>query len=112
MHLMWEAAVKEAGNAVLVLDDAEELTDGFDSPEFIKVARRRPPGLWLIIAAQTEGARGYQQGLRAIRSHRHGLLLSPNPDTDGDILSGKLRGSRPSRTTWAEATWSGARNLS
>lgn len=88
--LKWEAAVKKSGNVVLMIDDAEELADLFDAPEFVQIARRRPPGLWIIVAAQSEGARSYQQGLKAIRSHRHGLLLSPNPDMDGDTLSAKL----------------------
>jgi S-DNA-T family DNA segregation ATPase FtsK/SpoIIIE len=89
--LEWEPAVKEFGNVVLVIDDAEELAELFDdSTELIQVTRRRPPGVWIVMAAQPEGARSYQKGLKAIRSHRHGLLLSPNPDIDGETLSAKL----------------------
>jgi S-DNA-T family DNA segregation ATPase FtsK/SpoIIIE len=91
----WEAAAQGSGGAVLLIDDAEELADLLDVAEFVQVARRRPPGLWVVVAAESEGARSWHEGFKAIRRHRHGLLLSPDVNADGDMLSTRLPSFSP-----------------
>jgi S-DNA-T family DNA segregation ATPase FtsK/SpoIIIE len=86
----WEGAAKDEARLALIIDDAEELAEQLDAPEFLKVLRRRSSGLWILLAAETDTARSWHEGFKAIRKHRHGLLLRPDINADGDILGARL----------------------
>jgi S-DNA-T family DNA segregation ATPase FtsK/SpoIIIE len=86
----WEEAAKGGPRLVLVIDDADELAEQLDAPELLKVLRRRSSGLWIILAVETDIARSWHEGFKAIRKHRHGLLLRPDVNADGDILGARL----------------------
>jgi len=87
----WEAAADGSGNVVLMIDDCDELIDQFDAPALVQAARRRPPGLWIVVAMEADAARSaYREGLKVLRRHRHGLLLSPDIDVDGELLGARL----------------------
>jgi S-DNA-T family DNA segregation ATPase FtsK/SpoIIIE len=87
----WEAASDGSGNVVLMIDDCDELIDQFDAPAIVQAARRRPPGLWIVVAMEADAARSaYREGLKVLRRHRHGLLLSPDIDVDGELLGARL----------------------
>jgi S-DNA-T family DNA segregation ATPase FtsK/SpoIIIE len=83
--------VEASGSAVLMIDDCDELLDQFDAPALVQAARRRPPGLWIIVAMEADAARSsYKEALKVLRRHRHGLLLSPDIDVDGELLGARL----------------------
>ncbi len=85
----WEAIAPGAGS-VLMIDDADDLVDVLDGPDFLKILRRRPPGLWVVLSAESEAARKWNEGFKTIRKNRHGLLLRPDLNSDGETLSAKL----------------------
>ena len=82
---------------VVVVDDGEELaeTPGAVALETL-VRRGRDRDVRVIAAAERQGAqRAFGGWLRELRKEEHGLLLSPDPDVDGELLAVRL----PRRTT-------------
>lgn len=86
----------DAGPFVLVIDDAGELTDGPSMPVLEQIVMAgRDRQVRVMAAFEVHEARGYAPWIRQLRRDRHGLLLEPDRDLDGDLLGVRL----PKRTT-------------
>ncbi len=83
----WEDSPKD-GRVVLLLDDCEELLPLIDASALTDLARRRSPGApWIVVSMESDGARrAYSEFLGRIKRHRHGLVLKPDVDIDGDLF--------------------------
>ncbi len=92
---------EDADPMVVVVDDAAELADTACDEQLAQLARRGSEhGIYVIAAADNASARRSYGGLIAqIRRGGHGLLLMPDPDLDGDLLSASVP-RRPKRF-WA-----------
>lgn len=77
---------------VLVLDDGHELADSLADSALQDVVRRgRDAEVRVIGASEVAAAhRSYGGWLPELRKERHGLLLQPDPDIDGDLLGVRL----------------------
>lgn len=77
---------------IIVIDDALELVDSPAAGALESIARRgRDAGLTMIVGAETQGLqRSFGGFLAEVRKDRHGLLLSPDIDLDGDLLGVRL----------------------
>lgn len=77
---------------VVVVDDGTELVDTMADTSLERLARRgRDAGISLIGAAESTAAlRAYSGWIPEIRKDRRALLLNPDPDLDGDLVSVKL----------------------
>lgn len=82
---------------VIVIDDGEELVESSSDPLLETIAKRgRDVGVTLVAAIETQAAhRVYGGWLSEVRKERHGLLLTPDVDVDGDLLGVRL----PRRTS-------------
>ncbi len=84
---------REGGTPFLiVIDDADEVLDGRGALALETVAKRgRDAGVRLLVAAQTHTAhRTFGGWLTEARKAKHGLLLAPDIDVDGDLLGTRL----------------------
>jgi S-DNA-T family DNA segregation ATPase FtsK/SpoIIIE len=75
--------------ALVVVDDGTEIGEltGLD----VLQRRGRDGGVRLLAAAETHAAhRAFGGWLRDLRNARRGLLLMPDPETDGDLLGVRL----------------------
>ncbi len=77
---------------LVVIDDADELLEGRGSLALETVAKRgRDAGLRLLVAVQTHTAhRTFGGWLTEARKGKHGLILAPDVDVDGDLLGARL----------------------
>jgi S-DNA-T family DNA segregation ATPase FtsK/SpoIIIE len=81
---------------LVVIDDGGELAEGLAAPALETIARRgRDVGVRLVVACESQQARGFAAWLRELRKDGHGVLLDPNLDLDGDLLGVRL----PRRTS-------------
>ncbi len=84
--------------ALVVIDDGEELAESLGAPSLETIVRRGRDGRIRVVAAAERQAaqRAFGGWLRELRKDEHGLLLTPDPDVDGDILGARLpRRSNP-----------------
>jgi S-DNA-T family DNA segregation ATPase FtsK/SpoIIIE len=77
---------------VVVIDDGEEIAEGPAGGALEIVARRgRDRGVRLLAAVETRAAhRAYAGWVAELRKSRQGILLQPDVDIDGDLLSTRL----------------------
>lgn len=77
---------------LVVVDDGEEIAEGAAANALEIVARRgRDVGLCLLAAVETRAAhRAYLGWVAELRKSRQGLVLQPDVDIDGDLLSARL----------------------
>lgn len=78
-----------AGTPILVvIDDAQELVDSSAERALETVARKaRDRHVFLVAAAESTAAhRTYSGVIPEMRKDRHGLLLTPDPDIDGELI--------------------------
>ncbi len=77
---------------LVVIDDADELLEGRGALALETVAKRgRDAGLRLLVAVQTHTAhRTFGGWLTEARKGKHGLVLAPDVDVDGDLLGARL----------------------
>ncbi|MBL3698810.1 S-DNA-T family DNA segregation ATPase FtsK/SpoIIIE [Leucobacter luti] len=89
-----EALAAEPGAIVLLVDDAERIADPDLRLESLLSA---PPRELTVIAAgrNSELRSGYGHWTRLVRSSRAGVLLQPDIDFDGDLLSVRLPRDSP-----------------
>jgi DNA segregation ATPase FtsK/SpoIIIE, S-DNA-T family len=79
---------------LVVVDDGGELSELMALETIVR--RGRDGGVRLLAAVETHAAaRAFGGWLREIRSVRRGLLLAPDPETDGDLLGVRLPRSSP-----------------
>ena len=93
-------AADDARPLVVFVDDATELAEGLAAAPSLDalLARSRDEEIRLIAAAETNAAQRLFGGwLRDLRTEGRGLLLTPNVETDGDLLGVRLprRGRGP-----------------
>jgi S-DNA-T family DNA segregation ATPase FtsK/SpoIIIE len=83
---------------LMVIDDASELADTEADDLLDKVVRRgQDHHIHCIAAAESLLARRAYGGIvSSIRRDRHGLLLTPDPDLDGDLLNTDVPRRQPS----------------
>jgi DNA segregation ATPase FtsK/SpoIIIE, S-DNA-T family len=82
---------------VVVIDDGQDIADSTTTAALEELAKRgRDVGVVLVGAAESNAAtRAYSGWIPEVKKDRHGLLLQPDPDVDGDILGVELtRSSR------------------
>lgn len=77
---------------VVVIDDGDELTEGMAATALERLVRRsRDAGAVVIAAAQTHVVhRTFGGWLTEIRKAKHGLILSPDVDIDGEVFGVRL----------------------
>lgn len=73
---------------VVIIDDAEELLEGSVADHLEKLVRRARDGTTIVCAAcQTHRAhRAYAGWLSEMRKAKHGLVIMPDVDVDGDLF--------------------------
>jgi DNA segregation ATPase FtsK/SpoIIIE, S-DNA-T family len=88
-------AVTEAGGRqVILIDDAETVEDPDEA--IITLLKQRLPEVHLIVAGRADTLRSaYGHWTQQVRRSRSGVLLRPDVDMDGDLLSVRL----PRRTS-------------
>ncbi|MGH8345974.1 MAG: hypothetical protein ACRES5_05320 [Pseudomonas sp.] len=88
-------AVAEAGGRqVVLIDDAETVEDPDEA--IITLLKQRLPEVHLIVAGRADTLRSaYGHWTQQVRRSRSGVLLRPDVDMDGDLLSVRL----PRRTS-------------
>jgi S-DNA-T family DNA segregation ATPase FtsK/SpoIIIE len=75
------------GKGVVVLIDDAELVDDHDH-RLAMIAGGSVPGVHLVAASRIEALRAaYGHWTQAVRRQRRGLVLAPQGDADGDVLS-------------------------
>ena len=91
---------------LVVVDDAEHLWDGRTGEALSRLlANGRDRQLILLAAVHTTRvAQAYNGWIRELRNDRHGVLLVPDTDSDGELLGAKL----PRRST---AHWPAGRGF-
>ena len=76
---------------VVVIDDAGELAESPCQGALEQLIKRgRDRDVRVIASLETGQARHYAAWIRELRKDSHGLLLDPNMDIDGDLLSVRL----------------------
>jgi S-DNA-T family DNA segregation ATPase FtsK/SpoIIIE len=74
------------GPVVLLVDDADQVADR--SGELDRLVERQRPGLHVIAAGRADNLRrAYGHWTQRVRESRCGVLLVPDADLDGDLLS-------------------------
>jgi DNA segregation ATPase FtsK/SpoIIIE, S-DNA-T family len=75
-------------NAVVVVDDGEELADGLAATALAGIVRRgRDHGVRVVAAVERQVAlSSFSPWLIELRKEKYGLLLEPDLSVDGDIL--------------------------
>ena len=84
---------EQAGDViVVVVDDGEELTEGASASALGEIIRRGRDAGVLVIAATTANAghRSFGGWISDIKRARHAMLLIPEVDVDGDLVSVRL----------------------
>ncbi len=80
---------RTGGPLVVLVDDAELVDDGAGVLERLLLARA--PDVHVVAAGRADALRtSYGAWLRLVRQSRAGLLLAPDIDLDGDLLSVRL----------------------
>jgi S-DNA-T family DNA segregation ATPase FtsK/SpoIIIE len=81
-----------APTLLIVIDDANELSDTTAESALEEAARRgRDVGVSIVAAADMAAAhRSYSGLFSEVRKDRRGLLLTPDPDVDGELLGVRL----------------------
>lgn len=102
--LLAEAAERLDGagtgpSLLVVIDDADELVDTPAATALSALMRRgRDAGLVLLAAAQTHVVhRSFGGFLTDIRKPKHGALLAPDPEVDGELFGARLPRRRSHR---------------
>jgi S-DNA-T family DNA segregation ATPase FtsK/SpoIIIE len=77
---------------VVVVDDGEELAEGASSSALAEIMRRgRDAGVVVMAAVSTNAAhRSFGGWISDIKRARHAMLLIPDVDVDGDLVSVRL----------------------
>jgi DNA segregation ATPase FtsK/SpoIIIE, S-DNA-T family len=91
-----EALMDRAEDVLVFIDDAEELVDapGAQSLERL-IKQARDSAIRFVAAGESRAlARGFGGWTAELRKDRHGLLLDPDPDVDGDLLGVRLPRTR------------------
>ena len=84
-----DALADIAGPVLVLVDDAELMTDGHAGMQRLLDRRRRD--LHVVAAGRSEALRSlYVHWTRSVRASRHGLLLEPDADLDGDLFGARL----------------------
>jgi S-DNA-T family DNA segregation ATPase FtsK/SpoIIIE len=96
------ASDPQAEPTVVVVDDGQELFDSAAASSLEMMARRgRDGGLRLVVACDVNAAlRAYGGWVNELKKDRQGLLLQPDPETDGDLFGlrlTRLQSSPPGR---------------
>lgn len=91
------AEVRERGEKpndliVVVVDDGEELAEGASSSALAEIMRRgRDAGVVVMAAVSTNSAhRSFGGWISDLKRARHAMLLIPDVDVDGDLVSVRL----------------------
>jgi S-DNA-T family DNA segregation ATPase FtsK/SpoIIIE len=93
----------ESHPVVVVVDDGGELVDTMADSTLAQVVKRgRDTDVTVVAAVEAPTAhRAYSGFVPELRKDRHGILLRPDPDLDGDLLGvdvpRSLRGAPPGR---------------
>jgi S-DNA-T family DNA segregation ATPase FtsK/SpoIIIE len=84
-----DAADLDARPVVVLIDDAELVDD--PDHRLAAIAGGSLPGVHLVVAGRIEALRtAYGHWTQVVRRQRRGLVLAPQSDTDGDVLSALL----------------------
>lgn len=77
---------------VLVVDDGEELADGASSSAIAEIMRRgRDAGVIVLAAVSSTAAhRSFGGWISDLKRARHGVVLMPDVDIDGDLVSARF----------------------
>ncbi len=89
-----DSVAADAAPQLLLIDDAELVDD--ESGDVAQLLAARRPDVHVVITGRPDGLRGrYGHFTQEVRRSRQGLLLRPDRDIDGDLLSTPLprRGS-------------------
>jgi S-DNA-T family DNA segregation ATPase FtsK/SpoIIIE len=79
----------DAAPVLVVVDDASEIGELLPLETLLR--RGRDAGVRLLAAAESHAAhRAFGGWLRELRNGRRGLLLMPDPETDGELLGVRL----------------------
>lgn len=79
----------ESGPVALLIDDAERVEDADQSIATLVASRR--PGLCVIAAGRSSDVRAlYSHWTKTVRKSRCGVILQPDADFDGELLSVSL----------------------
>lgn len=93
-HLKAVTAEREPGDSpiVVVVDDAQELANTTTDSMLEELVRLgRDVDAWFVLAAESSSAhRSYSGPIAEVRRDRHGLLLQPDLDIDGDLVGTRL----------------------
>ena len=91
------AAIEELGRRdqasplVLFIDDADEVSEGPAAYGLEPLAKARDGAMLMVAAAESVALhRSFTGWISELRKHKHGLLLDPDLDLDGDLLGVKL----------------------
>ncbi|MFM8857795.1 MAG: FtsK/SpoIIIE domain-containing protein [Actinomycetota bacterium] len=87
-----ERSGDESDLIVVVVDDGEELADGASSSSLSEIMRRgRDVGVIVLAAVSTTAAhRSFGGWISDLKRTRHAVLLMPDVDVDGDLVSVRL----------------------
>jgi S-DNA-T family DNA segregation ATPase FtsK/SpoIIIE len=87
-----ERSGDETDLIVLVVDDGEELADGASSSAISEIMRRgRDVGVVVLAAfSSTAAHRSFGGWISDMKRSRHAVLLMPDIDVDGDLVSVRL----------------------
>jgi len=99
-ELEGDAANPDAHPTVVVIDDGQELFDSMAASSIETMARRGRDGTLRLVAACDVSAalRAYGGWVNEVKKDRNGLLLQPDPDTDGDLFGLRLPRTRTNPT--------------
>lgn len=89
----WSDGIVNAGRStVVVVDDLDELVGGIAAAAFDRLwkAGRDAEVRWLVSMATYRAATSFEPVVRALLAGRHGLILQPDPNSDGDLLGARL----------------------
>jgi S-DNA-T family DNA segregation ATPase FtsK/SpoIIIE len=82
----------EGAPIVVVIDDGDELAESVAAAALETIVRRgRDLDVRVVCASERQAVqRAFGGWLRELRKEEHGILLSPDPDVDGDLLAVRL----------------------
>ncbi|MCP3982884.1 MAG: hypothetical protein GY723_00755, partial [bacterium] len=77
---------------LVVIDDADDFADGLVATAIEELLSRSRDGRVTVLAAMTtfKAERSYTNWVQMIRGERHGIILQPDEETSGDVLSSRL----------------------
>ncbi len=70
--------------------DLDESTFGYGFNQIVATARKGAPIRFVIAGEARSMGSNFNDGARSIRRYRHGLLLQPDVDLDGDLVGARL----------------------